>query len=171
MKKIKLIILVLLSVSLLSACFSLLTNAQKVTIHCDSKSQAYEIIQCYKDENAKWITRRINHAVRGLTTGDWPFEYQILYVAHLSSNGKLKDMEELEESGSHKLNKAVYKALEDIDAFYVPHNTLFVQGGFENLKILIKPARTPILGDEIANDKGAIVIYLVESCSSRSERC
>jgi len=157
---------------LLSACMSVLTEAQKVSIRCNfDNALDFEIFQCYKQENAKLLTRRINLSVHGLTAGDWPFDYQLIYEVYLAGDGKVQSLESLKESHSRRLNKVVGKAVGNISALYVPKNELFVTGNFEKRKIMIVPARTPILGEERLVDQDTILIYLTESCSLRSDRC
>lgn len=151
---------------------SVLTEAQKVSIRCNfDNALDFEIFQCYKQENAKLLTRRINLSVHGLTAGDWPFDYQLIYEVYLAGDGKVQSLESLKESHSRRLNKVVGKAVGNISALYVPKNELFVTGNFEKRKIMIVPARTPILGEERLVDQDTILIYLTESCSLRSDRC
>ena len=156
----------------MSACMSVLTDAQKITARCDTKnSLENEIIQCYKQENAKYITRKVNMSVHGLTTGDWPFDYQFIYEVDLASTGKVKNIDMVNESNSHRLNKVVSRAVRKMSNFYVPKNDLFAKGGFDALKLMVVPARTPILEDDIIIDQNTILIYLTEICSLRSDRC
>ena len=153
-------------------CMSVLTDAQNVSTRCDSKtSLENEIIQCYKQANINYLSRKINLSVHGLTTGDWPFDYQFIYEARLASNGKIKNLEKIKDSNSHKLNKVVSRAVNKLSTFYVPQNDLFEKGGFERLKIMVVPARTPILEDDIVVDQNTLLIYLTELCSIRSDRC
>ena len=171
MNKYKLFTLSLLFLTL-PACMTILTDAQKVSIRCDSDNALdFEIIQCYKQENKKYLTRRINLSVHGLTAGDWPFDYQYLYQVSLAENGKVLKLGNLENSNSHRLNKVLAKAMRNISELYVPKNELFVTGKFARLKIMIVPARTPILGEEKLVDQDTLLIYLTESCSLRSDRC
>lgn len=171
MNKHRLVVLILFLLAL-SACMAVLTEAQKVSIRCDSDSALdFEIIQCYKQENAKFLTRKINLSVHGLTAGDWPFDYQFIYQVNLSRDGKVQKFENLKKSNSHRLNKVVTKAVKNISEYFVPKNELFVSGSFEQLKIMIVPARTPILEKEIVVDQDTLLIYLTESCSLRSDRC
>jgi len=157
---------------LLPACMSILSDAQKVSIRCDSDNTLdTEIIQCYKQENIKYLTRRVNLSVHGLTAGDWPFNYGFLYEVELAADGRVQRLENLKNSNSHRLNKSVAKAVRNISHFYVPKNELFVNGGFEQLKIMVVPARTPILEEEKLIDQDTLLVYLTESCSLRSDRC
>jgi len=155
----------------MSGCVSALSDAQEVTIRCDLEVSTREIIQCYKDENAQWITRRVKISVRGMTSGDWPYDFELLYKLNLNSVGDVKNVDTLKESESHKLNKAVSKVIARLDRLYVPHNALFAQGGFGEMEITVRAARNPIIGRDLLHDHGGIVIYLVENCSGRGERC
>ena len=155
-----------------SACISVLSDVQKVEGRCNaSNSLENEIIQCYKQANAENLTRKINMSIYGLTGGDWPFDYEFIYEMQLSKDGEVRDIILINESNSHRLNKIVARAVRKISNFYVPKNDLFIKGGFDALKIMIIPARTPILSEDRVVDQNTILIYLTELCSLRSDRC
>lgn len=145
---------------LLTNCASLPSSNKKVQSDCESKLMMSEIIQCFKNNIRQRITRRIDVATRHMTAGDWPYSFQILIQLKIEKTGKFAIKSVLNSSKSRVLNKKVKQSIEGIVEFSVPKNPLFESVHFSTLKLLIKPARTPLIGKENLIDEDALVIYI-----------
>lgn len=150
----------LLSLILLSACTSLQTETEKYERKCSTLLLDSDIVQCYKKANADLLSRRIEMATRRLTEGDLPNSFQVLIQLKVFKTGQFSVESILRPSASRMLDKKILQALGGIDKLYVPHNYLFDTAGFSRMKLIVKPARTPILGSEKLVDNEALVVYI-----------
>ncbi len=150
----------LLSLIFLSACTSLQTETEKYERKCSTLLLDSDIVQCYKKANADLLSRRIEMATRRLTEGDLPNSFQVLIQLTVSKTGQFSVESILRPSASRMLDKKILQALEGVDKLYVPHNYLFDSAGFSRLKLIVKPARTPLLGSENLVDNDAVVVYV-----------
>jgi len=145
---------------LISSCSSVHTQAEVYDRQCSALELDAEIIRCYNQINSDIISRQITVATRRLTDGDWPHSFQMLIQLQVEKTGRFKVQSVLMPSNSRLMDKKITQVLNGIDEIFVPRNKLFESGGFSQLKLLVKPARTPLLGDEKLIDKGALVIYI-----------
>ncbi len=160
----------LLVILFLADCASL-PEYKVVEKHCQSQLMDNEKIQCYRQAITKQVTQKIINGTRALTASDWPFKYRMRVDIRLASNGRLLETALVQPTGSKHLNTQVLKAIERVDQFSVPHNELFEAGGFDSLRLLIRPARKAILGGEKAVPSDILQIYLPGACATRNRRC
>jgi len=146
--------------TLLMGCASLSSENLETKSDCEAKLIAPEIIQCFKNNIKHRMTHRIDLATRHLTTGDWPFSFQIIIQLQIEKTGNFKIQSILNASESRMLNKKIRQSIEGILKLDVPQGPLFESSQFSTLKFLIKPARTPLIGSENLIDEDAIVIYI-----------
>lgn len=144
----------------LSACSHQAMQADKHVAHCAALLSDTEIIQCYNSATSAMIARRISFHTRGLSDGDWPHSSQLLIQLQVEDTGLFKVESILNSSGSSFLDKKIVRTLADIKVLFVPQNELFYRAGYPRLKLLIKPAITPLLGSENLVDYDALVVYV-----------
>lgn len=160
----------LIAISLLTAC-NTVPEKKRVELKCQAFLLDYEKIACYKEFIQTKITRSISTGTRHLTSSDWPFEYAIRVNISLDSGGKFKAVDMLQRSTSRQLNQKILQTIKRIEELPVPEASLFQQGDFSILRLLIKPARKPILGGEKRIDSRLMIIYLPGPCATRSQHC
>jgi len=146
--------------SLVTSCSSMAVLTKDIRNKCESLPIYPEIVACYKVANANLITRKISASTRSLTSGDWPYNFQMIFHLKVNSKGEIQSVSKTHSSTSRNLDKKVYQSIGSIPQIYVPSAKLFDTGRFTDLKLLVKPARTPLLKEEQLLDKEALVIYL-----------
>lgn len=150
---------VLLFLPLIS-CSSVQTLEEKYQHQCSGFTLSSEIVECYNNISSLIISRQITMATRRFTDGDFPHTYQMLIQLQVDKSGSFSVDSILRSSQSRLLDKKILQVLGDIKKIYVPKGELFFSSGYERLKLLIKPARTPILNDEQLVDNNALIIYV-----------
>lgn len=144
----------------ITACSSVKTQVEEIEGRCATLLLDSEVVQCYQTENSGLLSRRIASAIRGLTEGDMPHMFQMLIQLQVEYDGKFTVASVVNSSGSRMLDKKVLHTLGNVETLFVPRNRLFKDAGFESLRLLVKPARTPMLEEESLMDKEALVIYV-----------
>ncbi len=149
-------------VCVLSACANWSMQADNHVSHCSSLASDAKIIQCYNKATSILIARRILLLTHGFSDGDWPHAFQMLIQLQVENTGHFQVKSVLRSTGSHLLDKKILQALADIEKLFVPQNELFRTANYAQLKLLVKPARTPLLGEEELMDKSALVVYVTQ---------
>ncbi|MDX1811054.1 MAG: TonB C-terminal domain-containing protein [Gammaproteobacteria bacterium] len=163
-------LLLVVALLLLSACASV-PEEKLVANKCKEFVLSNEIIGCYKTQIQAIIKRKISTGTRHLTISDWPFEYAIRVDVGLNSQGEVQSVEMIKGSSSRQLNAKIMRTLQHIPKIPVPEKTLWEEGRFERLKLLFKPARSPIIGKEAPIPEDVLPILLPGPCATRSQQC
>ncbi|MDH5256408.1 MAG: TonB C-terminal domain-containing protein [Gammaproteobacteria bacterium] len=146
--------------ALLSGCSSLQTETEKYHRLCEPLLLDSEIYQCYSRANSHLFAKQIELATKRLTEGDWPHSFQAIVQLQVESSGRFQVVSLSRSSESRMLDKKIMQAINGVHEMFVPKGELFETSGFSRLRLLIKPARTPLLGEESLVDNGAVVVYV-----------
>lgn len=164
-------LIITLWITLLSVSCTPMPERKRVEMRCHSELLSNERIACYKTMIQEKITKRISVGTRHLTPSDWPYDYIIRINVDLDYNGNITSVNMLRETNSRQLNSTIMQTIQKIQQFVVPKDSLFNEGNFSVLKLLIKPARSPILGAEKKVDSDIMIIFLPGACATRSLHC